>query len=460
MSFLNKLVSSWPDEKVLIETENESFNYSSLRALANKLEVSNDDIIIVPKYQNLSFSYCLQAACIIANKAFICCEKEQPLEDEFSLQVFGEITPLLSFGNEMIWKGKLQESIRAHIRLSGLVALARTSGSTENSKIVPSYHNNYATFYRSAIEVLNLGEEAKLADFAHFPSDMTLTNLLLCMLSGAVWHPLLGLREKMFPLLACKQFSLTHIRMVATSVPIFQADFQRNKQIPDSLSYVCFGGEVLDWKKVQICRQILPQSHVINSYGATEVAGFCSAYVIENECDIKNHSGHVSIGKAFLGFEYEQSSKEELIISSESLPPGYFVLKGSDFQYHVLTQKDNGYRIFESKDVCRMDSGEATILYRSGNLVKIKGRFFDTVSLESYLLEKVGVESIVVIKDSQLRCFIRQPRRSTTKAVNHYLSQYCLHYDIGFEVVHVKHFPLTLSGKKDRNKALRFLEKR
>lgn len=412
-------------------------------------------IAVIAGQEDRFATFALMAACVVARRPFYYCAAAQPEEDEVACALFTGLERLALPGRSgACWAGGLRPELQEHVDVRGLVTFARTSGSTGRSKIIPLQDWNYEAFSWPALRVLGLEQGSRFGDFAHLPSDMTLTNLLLCLRSGATWCPLIGWRDKTFPLAACHARGVTHLRMVPSSIPVLAGEYRRKATVPEALHTVCFGGERLMWEAVSVLRSMLPGVTVVNSYGATELAGFSSARAITPGSVPRSSATSVEIGEPFEGYRYSVNAESELVVAGAHLPPRYLVFSEGAVRPVAHPAALSGEPTFVSRDLVERTEAGLVVLGRSDGLRKVKGIFVDIDFLEGTISKQFGVEAMCVAGEGLLYCLIEETVKEKLNEISIWMNGGRAYPGFATKVCAVERLPRSGSGKKDRRKGL------
>lgn len=458
MSFVSSIleVQRRAGDGALIDSGEEVLRFRDLGVMVAPLaELPASAIVVIAGQEDRFATFALMAACVVARRPFYYCAAAQPAEDAVARVLFTGLERLALPGRGgACWVGGLREELREHVDVRGLVTFARTSGSTGHSKVIPLRDWNYEAFSGPALRTLGLKEGCRFGDFAHLPSDMTLTNLLLCLRSGALWCPLLGWRDRTFPLAACHSRGVTHLRLVPSSLPVLAGEYRRKATVPAALRTVCFGGERLMREAVSGLQSMLPDVTVVNSYGATELAGFSSAEVIPPGSAPRSSATSVEIGEPFEGYTYRVNEESELVVSGARLPPRYLVVNEEGARHVTHPVSATGEPMFVSRDLVERTENGLAVIGRSDGLRKVKGIFVDLDFLESAISKEFGVEAMCVAGEGLLYCLIEETAAEKLNDLSSWLNGGRANPGFATKACVVARLPRSGSGKKDRRQGL------
>ncbi|UAA37422.1 non-ribosomal peptide synthetase [Paraneptunicella aestuarii] len=204
-----------------------------------------------------------------------------------------------------------------------------------------------------------------------------------------------------------------------------------------------------------------------NSYGPTEIVITSSSHRVSVKA--LESKGSAPIGKPLANTSYwivdaqgqllPQGVVGELCIGGDSLAEGYWQREAQTAERFVELRFNNTLqRVYRTGDRAKWnDAGELVFVGRQDNQVKVRGYRIELGEIEAALKACQGVtEAVVKAEDDGLWAFLSlDENRTTLTQVEEELATHLPGYLLpsGFETI--TEWPLTASGKIDRNKLVR-----
>ncbi|MBS1557223.1 MAG: amino acid adenylation domain-containing protein [Bacteroidetes bacterium] len=356
-----------------------------------------------------------------------------------------------------------------NIKNDQLAYILYTSGSTGVPKGVPITHNSLNSFLNSFEKLhFNINVNDRCLQMFELTFDVSIVSFLVPLLNGACVYTIPDDKIKYLNVLKLmKEKRLTVIQIVPSVIKLLNSLLSRII-LPD-VRLCILTGEATHIDLLPMWQKALPNSYFCNMYGPTEATIYSTYYKYENSI-IKNYNGLLAIGKAMSGIDLvilknetdfaEVNEKGELCISGEQLTDGYInnIQKNSN-SFVELTYKKVKNRFYKTGDLCYFDEeGDFFYCGRLDNQVKIQGFRIELGEIEFLVRNQYNVNNVVVPIENKtgtlgLVLVIENEGlgRDTITIIN-YLKSILPDYMIPFKVIFIDRFPLTSSGKTDRNK--------
>ena len=232
----------------------------------------------------------------------------------------------------------------------------------------------------------------------------------------------------------------------------------------ESLRMVVSSGEALGKDLAHLFRETMPQAHLLNFYGSSEVAGDATWY----EASGCGASDRVLIGQPMDNVETYVLNEElepvpvgmtgELYIGGAGLARGY--LNRADLTAEKFVpncfSRAAGERLYRTGDHARWQAnGRLEFLGRRDHQVKIRGYRIELGEIEAVLLGHEDLEQAVVVIDAEQRLVGYVVRKTgaeklQTSQLRSYLKERLPEYMVPSAFVMLEALPLTSSGKVDR----------
>ncbi len=248
-----------------------------------------------------------------------------------------------------------------------------------------------AAFVAEGAEALELDETAVFAEISHIAYDMSMTNLLLALASGAIVHVSSALGDRLRPLRFVDRVRATHVRLAPRFIDLAFAE--RRPAAPGTLRVWGSGGDRLFAVQAQQVHDLgIPL--VVNTYGTSETAGFASAARVRGGESHPTIHGSVSIGVGRVGVWYTEVIAHEggdmLAIRAPHGAAGYVFGEAGSYPRWV------GDDVVVTGDVGAVMDEQLFCLGRSGRRVKRSATFVDLDEVDATIRSKHGFASFTI----------------------------------------------------------------
>jgi amino acid adenylation domain-containing protein len=256
-----------------------------------------------------------------------------------------------------------------------------TSGSTGTPKGVVISHGSLLDYFYNHNQVLRFTSASRVLSFAPFHFDVSIEDTLLPLSVGAFVYQFRGIPVAPLVHALLTRESITHMIAVSTLLTLItQNPAEITQARLPALEMVMTGAEVCDPKIINIWKEQMPRTRVINAYGPTEVTIVCLTHTIERAEPARRSA--YPIGTPLPGVRIRLVGEDGEIL--ESGPVGELWVGGSQVMLEYLDQPEEtaqvicehaGVRYYRTGDLCRFDErGCVEFIGRADDEIKLAGR--------------------------------------------------------------------------------------
>lgn len=342
-----------------------------------------------------------------------------------------------------------------------------TSGSTGLPKGVPISHKNLAAFIKAfENSPFQINKSDKCLQMFELTFDVSISSFLIPILKGAcVYTVPNNVIKNIYVLKLLKQYGLTSIQIVPSIIKL-SLPLLSKMHLPDVRNCI-LTGEATNIDLIPTWQQSVPNAAIYNFYGPTEATIYCSYYKYDPAVQ-KSYNGMLAIGEPMKGMELYvvndkdqlvgKNEKGELLISGDQLTEGYLNNAEKNKLSFIKCEHINPGKIFyRSGDLCFFDD-DGVLIYcgRLDNQVKIQGFRVELGEIEMLVRTEFNINNVVTTRNTkgdaiELVLALENVNDSIFADVIKYLQKKLPEYMIPSQVVSIEVFPLTSSGKTDRN---------
>ncbi|WP_346898446.1 AMP-binding protein [Clostridium sp. UBA7503] len=360
------------------------------------------------------------------------------------------------------------------------VYILYTSGSTGKPKAVIQKAESIVHFASEYISNLNITKEDKLTLFSTYGHDAAVIDIFSSLLSGACLYPL-DLREpKNFFTLHnwLKENEITVWHSVPSLFRMFWNAYNKVVNLP-YLRLVVLGGEAVREHDFILCNEKLNKVKLYNLYGQTESSYSAGNYITEKDdvafIGIPVKDTHLIVvskhgvvkkipdtcfEKKYICSELSKYdvNEGELLICSRFIANGYW--KNEEVTKNAFINSPIFGKLYRTGDyVTLCEDGKIIFSGRKDTQIKIRGHRVEIGEIESTILRIKDIVECAVISENiadqtKLIAFVKSNNKYDTADINNVLKKYLPTYMMIFKVVMIDTFPLTVTGKIDRNKLI------
>ena len=356
------------------------------------------------------------------------------------------------------------EERRKHILVSDPLYIVFTSGSTGRPKGIVATHFGIMCFIDAMAEEFPLTAEDSLANQVPFYFDASTKDIYLMCKCGCTMHiipkKLFMLPKNLLEFLNEKQITTI---IWAPSLLCMVANFKALEKVkPEYLKTVFFVGESMPAKQMNIWRAALPDVRFVNLYGATEVSGSSTYYIISRNI---SDTEMIPIGIPFRHLDVFLLDDEDRVIDQPEVV-GEICIRGSSLSLGYFGDFAKTKSVFVQNP---LNKSFADIVYRSGDLgkynrlhelvyvcrrdyqIKRMGQRIELGEIEAVIGSLKGVDRVCCLfeKETQ-RLMAIYSGESSVDGIKAELVSMLPAYMLPGEYHKVNMLPLNQNGKVDR----------
>jgi amino acid adenylation domain-containing protein len=346
-------------------------------------------------------------------------------------------------------------------------AVVYTSGSTGRPKGVALDHGSLIRWGDVRYPLFGLGRNDRYANLRSSGVASGVINTLLPLFCGGTLFPFdlhrHGL-QKLAPWLIAEK--ITHVSFSAVLLRTWLASLPDNLRFPALRVVVVTGERLYAQDIIHLSRHLEGDWHIGHQYAATE-AGLIAAQVF-TPSRLPN-AGIVAVGRPVDGAEVCIQDETgavvapgeigEIIVRSRFLAQGYWNNPQLTAKVFETVPHDKAIRIYRTGDLGRWRSdGTLEHVGRKGRRIRLRGYNVEPFQVECELMRQPGVTDAVVVRHDgaagQEPClvgYVVAPANASPSAMRKGLAERLPSYMVPSHVVVLDSFPITNSGKIDRN---------
>ena len=468
-------VSNMPDHAALV-FEGRELSYKELDILSDQLAsclmdnygVVKDDLVGIQLDRSLEMSVSIFGI-LKAGAAYVPMDMQYPEERVKYIKEDSNYKVCIN-KDFMATFYKQKDSYPAPVFPVGLIGTDAaygiyTSGSTGNPKGVL---NTHAGLYNRLLwmrDDLQITHEDILLQKTPYTFDVSVWELLMPAVTGCqlVFAKPEGHKDPEYlqELIQASEISIMHF--VPSMLGLFLEEL--NPEYCKSLRHIVCSGEALPAAMVEDFKRKLPWVSIHNYYGPTEAAIDVTAVDL-TAIDTKETG--VSIGKPVANTRIYIVDKDfilqpvgvsgELLIEGVQVARGYLNRPGLNAEKFISSPFTEGAFVYRSGDLAKwLPNGEISYVGRIDNQVKIRGNRIELGEIEAAIQASGYVDNVAVIvkerKDSHkyLVGYVQPKESYTEDALYTFLAAHLPEYMLPGRMILLQEFPLTTSGKVNRN---------
>ena len=357
--------------------------------------------------------------------------------------------------------------VRKSIQGDDPLYMVYTSGSTGVPKGVIKSHRSVKGFVQAYCKVFDFRQEDVWGNQSPFYFDAFAKDLYTVLATTASMH-ILSKKLFSFPIELVKylnEANITVISWVPSALAIMAQLRVFDVDVPRSLRYVLFVGEVFAPKYFNIWRRALPKTVFANTYGFSEVAGVCLYAQLDEE---QPETQPLPLGRPFPGTQVmvldenrcpvQPGETGELCVRSDSLALGYY--NDPERTAKVFIQNPLVYawpeRVYRSGDLVYCgDDGNLRFVGRADLQIKHMGHRIELQEIEAAALRCEELSSVCCVYDEKrsriVLAYVSRSGADIGRAeLNAVMSKHLPDYMLPHRLVRLEQMPLNANGKIDR----------
>ncbi|MCK5059262.1 MAG: amino acid adenylation domain-containing protein, partial [Candidatus Aminicenantes bacterium] len=343
-----------------------------------------------------------------------------------------------------------------------LAYIMYTSGSTGRPKGVKQTHKNIHYYTGNWTRIFSITAVDNMTLFSSFCHDGSVQDLFSALLNGATLFPVnIRDREEAFEL---ADFLIKEKITIWHSVPSLYSYFINTltgMEQFENLRFLLLGGEAVREHEVDMYKKYFSHSVLANVYGQTE-SSVDSIRLIRQDDDFDEPliGEPLDETKIFVideeGGEVDTLQTGEIVIACPYISPGYW--KNDAASEKAFSEDEELGRLYCTGDQGRLLlDGGIVFMGRKDQQVKIRGFRIELAEIETRLLAHEDIkEAVVLLKgdgpdDKLLTAYYVADRVIPSTLLREFLARELPDYMVPTYYLRLQRFPLTQSGKIDRN---------
>lgn len=357
------------------------------------------------------------------------------------------------------------ENVRRYAIDCDLLYIIFTSGSTGNPKGVALSHRAVIDFTEWFTNAASFDESCVFGNQAPFYFDMSVKDIYSTLKNGATtWiipKKLFNFPAELFKYLTEHQINTLAWATSAVCLAAKEAAFE--KQLPETVRAVCFGGEAMPVKILDIWRKHLPDALYMNMYGPTETAVDCTYHIIDKERDYGSAffpAGRPCENTGILILNGDQPVKPgevgEICVRGTALAMGYYRDAEKTASVFVQNPLQKAYPelIYRTGDMGSYnEAGEIVFASRKDDQIKHMGYRIELGEIEAALSDVNGIERCCCLFNKAAdKIVCVYSGAATKKEIILEVGKYVPKYMWPNSFVQLDELPMNLNGKIDRTR--------
>ncbi|PFJ19175.1 non-ribosomal peptide synthetase [Bacillus cereus] len=345
-----------------------------------------------------------------------------------------------------------------------------TSGSTGLPKGVVVPHKGVINLSYSLMNKFNLDKNDVFLQFATIIFDASIMEIFPILLCGGRMHLISEIEKRSAEefINVIKKNGITYV-LLPTAFFKLIADMPKEMLFKlNSLKYIFVGGETLPAESVRKWQsKIGVKIPILNAYGPTEATVCTTIYEVKQE--IQKEISNIPIGKPIANSKVFVVSPfntlcpsgvvGELFIGGDGVAKGYINQEKKTEEAFLSFIKSNNYnkKIYRTGDLVRLlPNGNLEFIGRKDNQVKLRGYRIELDEIEGTFFKHPEVKDAVVLtyqNDKIVSFYVSKDNTDIKQEdLKTFLSESLPDFMIPNYLFHLKTFPLSPSGKIDREK--------
>ena len=340
-----------------------------------------------------------------------------------------------------------------------------TSGSTGDPKGVALSHRAVIDFAEWFTASAHFDSSCVFGNQAPFYFDMSVKDIYSTLKNGATTY-IIPKRLFNFPVDLFQYITDNGINTLAwatSAVCLAAKEEAFKKHTPRTVRAICFGGEAMPVKLLNIWRSYLPEALFMNMYGPTETAVDCTYYIVEKGREYTT---------PYLPAGYPCENTDILILNGDKPVKdneiGEICVRGTALALGYYNNPEKTAGVFVQNP---LQTAYPELIYRTGDigyynpdgLIMFASRKDDQIKHMGYRIELGEIEAALSeVRDIQMCCTLFDRGKdkivcvytgtATKKDIIVEISKYIPKYMWPNVFVHLEEMPLNLNGKIDRVK--------
>lgn len=252
------------------------------------------------------------------------------------------------------------------------------------------------------------------------------------------------------------EYNISHINFVPSIFSMFPFETEKIKKM-ECLKYVFLAGESLPGSLAKRFYSSVSSVRLENLYGPTEATIYATRY------SVTDPNAAMKIGKPIENTQAYILNEEgriqpiglvgELCLGGAGVSAGYINNPDLTDERFIINPEIPGGYLYKTGDLAKWDEdGNIEFLGRSDDQVKIRGYRIELEEIQNQLIMLDDViDGIVVFNEDKLCAYYIAKKDLSQQHLRSALSEYLPSYMIPSHFIQLEKFPLSQTGKIDRN---------
>lgn len=346
-----------------------------------------------------------------------------------------------------------------------LLYIIFTSGSTGEPKGVALSHRAVIDFTEWFSQAAHFDSTSIFGNQAPFYFDMSVKDIYSTLKNGATTYiipkKLFNFPAKLFKYITDNKINTLAWAVSAVCLASKEEAFE--KAMPSTVRAVCFGGEAMPVKLLNIWRKYLPDALYMNMYGPTEAAVDCTYYIIEKD---KEYSAPYypagypceNIGILLLNGDHQAQKGEtgEICVRGTAVANGYYNSAEKTSEVFIQNPLQSAYPevIYRTGDIGYYnEEGLLVFAARKDDQIKHMGYRIELGEIEAALTDIKGIQRCCCLFDKASdKIICVYTGIATKKEIIMEIGKYIPKYMWPNVFIQLEELPINLNGKIDRAK--------
>ncbi|MFA4977949.1 MAG: amino acid adenylation domain-containing protein, partial [Sphingobacterium sp.] len=381
------------------------------------------------------------------------------------------VCPIIAIDNKHYFQKDVAVRPAITVKPSDLAYIIYTSGSQGRPKGVMVEHRNVVRLFFNDGFLFHFNDKHIWLLFHSVAFDFSVWEIFGALLYGAKLV-IVGKGVAQDPKLLHEQILTKSITVLNQVPPVFYLLFDEIKRCflkfryRYALQYVFFGGDKLDFTKLDGIADYLTDTKIVNMYGITETTVHVTHHLVR-DTDIVERVSKIGTPLPTLTVRLVDKALNpvpngltgEMLIVGEGVARGYLNQPELTADRFPIVNEDTTSRAYLSGDLAYYHNGGLIYLGRNDRQIKVNGFRIELDEIKFAIVKYPGVDACeVLVYNERIVAFVIMKKEVHRGALRSFLRKRLVEYMLPSRIVSVKSIPLTANGKIDREKLIAGLQ--